>query len=214
MTLLIVRTHCYSLDNKVHVANMGPTWVLSAPGGPHVFPMNLAMRVCLLYMFEVSVWGWSNIRLIHISFDLLYFFLKNICVYIYTLIYHIKESSRKYSQGASLRRHHSDIILGAMASQITSLTVVYSTVYSGADQGKHQSYASLADHRKHQSYAPLAFVRWPVNSPHKWPVTQKMFPFDDVIITPGRLMKTTAVVFIREGDRESTEISPIDLCGK
>ena len=31
-------------DSKVHVANMGPTWVLSAPGGPHVGPMNLAIR--------------------------------------------------------------------------------------------------------------------------------------------------------------------------
>ena len=32
-------------DSKVHGANMGPTWVLSAPGGPHVVPMNLAIRV-------------------------------------------------------------------------------------------------------------------------------------------------------------------------
>ena len=43
-----------------------------------------------------------------------------------------------------------------------------------------------ADQRKHQSSAPLAFVRGihrgPVNSPHKWPVTLKMFPFDDVIM--------------------------------
>ena len=31
-------------DSKVHGANMGPTWVLSAPDGPHVGPMNLAMR--------------------------------------------------------------------------------------------------------------------------------------------------------------------------
>ena len=62
--------------------------------------------------------------------------------------------------------------MGGIASQITSLTIVYSTVYSDADQ------------RKHQSSASLAFVqeihRWPVNSPHKWPVTRKMFPFDDV----------------------------------
>ena len=61
-----------------------------------------------------------------------------------------------------------------MASQLTSFTSVYSTVYSGADQ------------RKHQSSASLAFVRgmhwWPVNSPHKWPVTRKTFPFDDVIM--------------------------------
>ena len=65
--------------------------------------------------------------------------------------------------------------MGAMASQITSLTIVYSTVYSGVDQ------------RKHQSSASLAFVRGTVNSPHKWPVTRKMFPFDDVIILRGKL---------------------------
>ena len=64
--------------------------------------------------------------------------------------------------------------MDAMASQITSLTIVYSTVYSGADQSKHQSSASLA------------FVwgshRGPVNSPQKWPVKRKMFPSDDVIM--------------------------------
>ena len=61
-----------------------------------------------------------------------------------------------------------------LASQITSLTVVYSIVYSGVNQ------------RKYQSSASLAFVweihRGPVNFPHKWPVTRKMFPFDDVIM--------------------------------
>ena len=61
-----------------------------------------------------------------------------------------------------------------MASQITSLMVVYSAVYSEADQ------------RKHQSSASLAFVqgihRGPVNSLHKWPVARKMFPFDYVIM--------------------------------
>ena len=33
-----------NLDSKVHEANMGPTWVLSAPDGPHVGPINLAIR--------------------------------------------------------------------------------------------------------------------------------------------------------------------------
>ena len=69
--------------------------------------------------------------------------------------------------------HYSDVIVGAIASQITSLTIVYSTVYSGVDQRKHQSSASLAFVR--------VIHRWPVNYPHKWPVTRKMFPFDDVI---------------------------------
>ena len=70
--------------------------------------------------------------------------------------------------------HYIDVIMGAMASPITSLMIVYSAVVWGADQ------------RKHQSSASLAFVcgihRWPVNSPHKRPVTRKMFPFDDVIM--------------------------------
>ena len=35
-------------DSKVHDANMGPTWVLSSPGGPHVGPMNLAIWACIL----------------------------------------------------------------------------------------------------------------------------------------------------------------------
>ena len=64
--------------------------------------------------------------------------------------------------------------MSEIASQITSLTIVYSIAHSGADQSKHQSSASLA------------FVweihRGPVNFPHKWPVTRKMFPFDDVIM--------------------------------
>ena len=67
--------------------------------------------------------------------------------------------------------------MSAMASQITSLTIVYWTIYSGADQRKHQSSASLAFVR--------GIHRWPVNSSHKRPVTRKMFPFDDVLMTDG-----------------------------
>ena len=62
--------------------------------------------------------------------------------------------------------------MDAIASQITSLTIVYSNVYSDADQRKHQSSVSLAFVR--------VIHRWPVNSPHKWPVMRKMFPFDDI----------------------------------
>ena len=65
--------------------------------------------------------------------------------------------------------------MGVMASQITSLKIAYSTVYSGADQ------------RRHHNSASLAFVQGihlgPVNSPHKWSVTRQMFPFDDVIMS-------------------------------
>ena len=70
-------------------------------------------------------------------------------------------------------QHYNGVITSAMASQVTSHTIVYSTFIQGADQ------------RKCQSSASLIFVRgihwWSVNSPHKGPVTWKMFPFDDVI---------------------------------
>ena len=73
--------------------------------------------------------------------------------------------------------HYGDFIMREMTSQITSLAIVYSTIYSGADQ------------RKHQSSASVAFMReihwWSVTSPHKGPVTQKIFPFDDVIMRSG-----------------------------
>ena len=73
-----------------------------------------------------------------------------------------------------IKMHYGDVIMGAIASQITSLTIVYSTVYSDADERKHQNSASLAFVR--------GIHRRPVNSPHKWPVTRKMFPLDDVIM--------------------------------
>ena len=77
--------------------------------------------------------------------------------------------------------HYNDVIMSTIASQITSLMIVYSTVYSGADQRNHQS-----------SSASLAFVwgihRGPVNSPHKGPVTRKMFQFDDVIMLPHKIV--------------------------
>ena len=70
--------------------------------------------------------------------------------------------------------HYNDVIMSTIASQITSLMNVFSTVYSDADQRKHQSSASLAFVR--------GIHRGPVNSPHKWQLTRKMFPFDDVIM--------------------------------
>ena len=70
---------------------------------------------------------------------------------------------------------YSDVIMSAMAVQITSLTIVYSTFNAGADQRKDQSSTSLAFVR--------GIHRWLVNSSHKGSVTRKMFPFDDVILS-------------------------------
>ena len=68
-----------------------------------------------------------------------------------------------------LMYHYSDVMMSEMAPQITAIWIVCLTVCSGAD------------HRKCQSTASLAFVGgihwWPVDSPHKGPVMQTMFPF-------------------------------------
>ena len=87
---------------------------------------------------------------------------------------HQIQSATFQCQAMNSPPHYNDVIMSTIASQITSLTIVYSTVYSDADQRKHQSSASLAFFR--------GIHRGLVNSPHKWPVTRKMFPFDDVIM--------------------------------
>ena len=75
-----------------------------------------------------------------------------------------------YISGELTVPHYGDVKMDTMAS----LTNVYLNVYSGADQRKPQSSVSLAFVR--------GIHRGPGNSPHKWPVTPKMFPFDDVIM--------------------------------
>ena len=80
-------------------------------------------------------------------------------------------------------KHYNDVTMGA------SLAIVYSTVDSNADQ------------RKYQSSASLAFVRGthrgPVNSQHNWPVTRKMFPYDDVIMSRGTYSATCESLVLR-----------------
>ena len=72
-------------------------------------------------------------------------------------------------------RHYGDVIMSVVASQITSVSIVCSTVCLGANQRKHESSASLALNVR-------GIHQWPLDSPHKGPVTRKMFPFDDVIM--------------------------------
>ena len=115
----------------------------------------------------------------------MYIYLCFLVVHIFRYImFHSRKRIRKFhlQNDGSLylphfvnrENHYSDVIMTAMAPQIISLTIVYSTLYSGADQRKHQTSASLAFVRR--------IDRWPVNSPHKGPLTRERFPFDDVIM--------------------------------
>ena len=87
---------------------------------------------------------------------------------------HTSYTSLSHMDSYPLFMHHNDVIMSDLASQITRLTIVYSSVYSRRRSKKHQSPASLASVRWIRS--------WPVNSPHKGRVTRKIFPFDDVIM--------------------------------
>ena len=80
----------------------------------------------------------------------------------------------QFMRGVHQSDHYSDVTMNATASQITGVSIIYSTGCSGADQRKNQSSASLAFVR--------GIHRSPVNSPHKGWGTRKMFLFDDVII--------------------------------
>ena len=100
--------------------------------------------------------------------------------------------------------------MDTVASEITSLTIVYTTVYSDADQSKHQSSASLA--------FVWGIHRGPVNSPHKWPVTRKMLPFDDAIMLckanniHARLMNRCSWTTVFLGRRLGLNPQPWDPC--
>ena len=167
-------------DSKNHGANMGPTWVLLAPGGPHVGPMNLAIRVN---------------KILHPSNN-----TNNALAGLLWILSQIAKAFRATSirHGFDMKMldHYNDVIMSTMVSQVTSLTIVYSTVYSCTDE------------RKHQSSTSLAFVwgiqRGPVNSPHKGPVTQKMFPFDDVIMLMSNRCRSKGVCYLGWGKPEGT----------
>ena len=122
---------------------------------------------------------------------------------------HLKTSFAKWRPfcpglNVLVSNHYNDVIMSAIVSQINSVSIVCSTVGSGADQ------------RKPRSSASLAFVWgihwWPVNSPHKGPVTRKIFPFDDVIIFSPAPTTTTAPFVCAEEERklDATEAAAAD----
>ena len=94
--------------------------------------------------------------------------------------------------------------MDTMASQITSLTTIVCAAFiQGADQ------------RKHQSSASLAFVgeiyRWPANSPHKGPVTRKMFPCDDVMMPSAGEVLWGVCVIRSASNNNKTQQSAINV---
>ena len=163
MSLIFIRISKSSvLEGPIHemltsqIAKfMGPTWGPPGSCRPQMGPM-LAPWILLSGIGQVIPRGWTDAN-------------SNDDLLPEPMMGRSKDGYRRNQEV-----HYNDVIMGAMASQITSLTIVYSIIYSCADQRKHQSFASLALVR--------GIHRWPVNSPHQGPVTWKMLPFDDFIM--------------------------------
>ena len=86
----------------------------------------------------------------------------------------------KTNYSSPIASHYSDVIMNAMASPITGVSIFYSTVCSSADQRKQQSSVSLAFVR--------VIHRWPGDSPYKGQITRLLLSFDDVIMSNTLLL--------------------------
>ena len=86
------------------------------------------------------------------------------------------------------RSNYNDVIMGAMASQITSLTIVdFNCLFTR----RYKKTSKL-------HVTGLCVGRWSVNSPHKWSIARKLFPFDDVIMqygTPRLVFQIEDIIF-------------------
>ena len=111
------------------------------------------------------------------------------------------QQNHAYETRSDMHKHYNDVIMGTIASQITSLTIVYSTVYSDADQTKYESSASLA--------FVQGIHRGPVNSPHKWRVTRKMLPFDDVFMICEKSSRCTCRYIISISTKQQNNSEPM-----
>ena len=102
--------------------------------------------------------------------------------------FYVNMSSYENGSICNNEYHYSDVIMSAIASQITSVSRVCLTVCSGADQ------------RKHSISASLAFVggihRWPVEFPSQRSNNAEMFSFDDVIMFALNLTCASQFVYI------------------
>ena len=152
-TIKVCRSHSHQVNNIPALVQ------IMARRHPGDKPLSEPMMVNLLTHLRVTRPQWVKTVYISVPYDRLHFTSQ-------------AGNGRHFQH--IWRTRYNDGIMGAIASQITSLTIVFSTVYLDTDQRKHQSSASLAFVR--------GIHRRPVNPPHKWPVTRKMFPFDDVIM--------------------------------
>ena len=132
---------------------MGPTWVLSAPGGSHVGPMSLAI--------------WVDIDTAQVSQEAHH--QSSHCCEDWTVRSHFLQIAAPFYVALLWRHNGRDGVSTSPASRVFTQLFIQ---------------AQIAELIKAPRQWPLRgeIHRWPVISPHKGPVTRKVFPFDDVIM--------------------------------
>ena len=152
---------------------MGPTWVLSAPDGPHVGPMNLVIRVNKILHPSNNT---SNALA-----GLLWIFSQTAKTF--------KATSIRHRSDMKMWDHYNDVIMSVMRIK-SPASWLFTQLFI---------HAQMKENIKAPRHWPLCgeFTRdqW---IPHtKWgPVSQKMFPFDDVIISMSNLCRSEGVCYL------------------
>ena len=161
----------YCVWHRIQTSYKGETHVISQEKFSDFLPFAYKIYT------PIGQWRWKRCTHSIIAFRYRKMSGKHSAPDIYTSLY-LKKVCLRWQMVIFVRQFscttpYSNVVMSAMASQITGVSIVLATLCSGADQ------------RKHQTSASLVFVReftGDVNSPHKGPVTRKMFPFDDVIM--------------------------------
>ena len=162
------RTCSFAFDSDVE-GWINQTMILANIGQVYVFNPSLFWKYSFLSISDRFNLGF-NLGLAHWGRDKWLNFQENLFPGVQFTVCHRFGAGDKQLFEQSIRWRHNEWV----GVSNTSSMIVCANVYSGADHRKHQSSSSMAFVRE--------FHRWPVKSPHKGPVTRKMFPFDDVIM--------------------------------
>ena len=186
-----LKFHCFKFVPKGPVNNI-PALDGAKPLSESML-VRLPTHICVARPQWVKIYLWWTVRAVNVMSSIARCELHLVAIYskmatskALQYIFHSQRAKKRRKRFHVMTSSCCDVTMGSIASQITSITIVYSIIYS--------------DQRKHQSSTSLAFVRGihrgPVNSPHKWPVTRKKFPFDDVIMIQNVTVDTFALVLL------------------
>ena len=188
-----IATQFRYLDGKAHWANMRPTWGRQDPGGPH--------ENCYLGVSMTYVNGRGFHEFMASLFTLLARLYPGHWIMYHSWSGHVRSTmvgcvALKYAFPYRNCGHWCYLYIKSGSTYSVSPFAITVTLKEGwwrhespASQLFTQTFVQTQIRRKYQSSASLALVRgnhqWPVNCPHKGPVTQKMFPFDGVFMLLG-----------------------------